>query len=423
MEAKIMKKKYGSFKAGVFLLCIITISILLLTNSVTGAIFVNKQIEQDSAIKYFEYKNDFLKYKAKIIELTKTKITLQETYFYSDGEEFNSFITSYDINSRKSLNQDSNEYYLWIWIDLNDLTDGVVHAADKTLTLVETTPEYYIFTYSDQSGCKGELYYDRSSLILQQTNDIVFYNGEWTHSKTEFVSSGYEKYEIKTLDISLRYHEDNIIPPGSPTLSTYYPPYYSKGGDKYSKAEWKCTASASWDASYITGRHYNYGEVNSGFHIPGPGAWGRGITQSWAWVKGPSGGKFSCSQSGTYKIDMSVRLNGASQVSIVNAGWLGSGSASGKNHLTGYLYDYDTGYTAGSLKKVLWEGSAVPSNFRTWNNEMTTISFNVYLYTGHKYYFKTLLYDEFRAGHILFGAGYALTGLEAKLLSVKVTKL
>lgn len=418
---KINNKK--NFKAVVILLSIVTISTLLIPINAVGVLCQNISNQQYSTIKYFEYKNNFFNYRAEIIGLTDTTITLRENYYYPAEDKFNSYIASYDVNSRKMLNQNSNEYYLWIWIDLNDLADGIVHAADKNLTLVETTPDYYILTYNDQSGIEGTLYYERSSLILEQTNDIVIINGERTYSTTIFASSGFEQYETKTPEEDTNSFLDGTIPLGAPILASYYPPYYSSGGDKYSTAEYKCTASASWDASYITGRHYNYGTVNSGPQVPGPGAWGRGIAQSWAWVRGPNIGKFICVSSGTYKIEMSIKLNGASQVSIVMAGWSGTGSASGKNVLTGYLYDYQTGYTAGSLTKTLWEGSAVPSNFRTWTNEMTTISFNAVLYSGHFYYFKTLLYAEFRAGHFLFGAGFALTGLEAKLLSVKTTKL
>ena len=412
-----------NFKAGIILLYIITLSSLLIPINVVGDFNQNIPNQQYSTVNYFEYKNNFFDYRAEIIEINDTTITLLENYYYPSGDELNSYITSYVLNSRKLLNQNSKDYYLWIWIDLNDIADGIVHAADKILNLVETTPDYYIFTYVDESGIEGTLYYGRNSLLLEQTNDFVLINGEQRFSSTVFVSSGFEEQEIISSEEKTNSFLDDNEPHSAPVLTTYSPPYSSSGGDKYSKAEYKCEATASWDASYITGRQYNYGKVNSGPQVPGFGAWGRGIAQSWAWVYGPSGGKFICISSGTYKIEMSVKLNGASQVSIVNAGWLGTGSASGKNVLTGYLYDYQTGYIAGSLTKTLWEGSAVPSNFRTWNNEMTTISFNSPLYIGHFYYFKTQLYAEFRAGHALLGAGFALTGLEAKLLSVKVTKL
>ena len=52
-----------------------------------------------------------------------------------------------------------------------------------------------------------------------------------------------------------------------------------------------------------------------------------------------------------------------------------------------------------------------------------TVTFNVYLYGGRSYYFKTELYDEFRAGHILLGVGYAKTSLQTLLLHVEVYPL
>ncbi|MFH1100741.1 MAG: hypothetical protein V1726_01730 [Methanobacteriota archaeon] len=322
------------------------------------------------------------------------------------------------------LDPNPDNYYLWIWINEADLNSGFIHAGNKTLTLIDTTPDFYVLAYFDPSGSEGTLYYSINSNILQMTYDTIIIDGESIYSSTVLIATGTGESNVPAQNQECYIKQYITNPAGQPLRgTTYQPPYYSKGGDKYSRAEWKCTASASWDANHITGRQYNYVEIDSGPHKPGLPPLGRGIAQAWAWVRGPNGGSFSCSQSGTYRIEMSVRLNGATQVSIVNAAWMGSGYASGKNILTGYLYDSGTGYLAGSLERTLFSGSAVPSNWRTWNNEMTTISFNVNLYSGHSYYFKTQLYAEFRAGHVLFGAGYALTGLEAKLLSVTITRL
>lgn len=427
---KTNKKVVGCFLAVFMLLAISLASASTYTGSENRSNISKKDDASPVVIKYFEYENDFLKYRAEIIEVTDTTITLRETYYYPSGEELNSYMVSYDINNRKRLNQNSENYYVWIWINEEDLVKDTVYAADKTLTLTETMPDFYVFTYISPEA-RGTWYYNKNSLILEKTTDVIVLDGKSVSLNTVLTDLGsyMDHDEVSKQTEQTEYNitiNDGLVHQTNFLGTTYSPPYYSKGGDDYSKAEWKCRASASWDANHATGRQYNYGAVDSGPHVPGWGLWGRGIAQSWAWVKGPSGGKFSCAQSGTYKVEMSARLNGASQISIVDAFILGSGSASGKNVLTGYLYDWDTGYTAGSLTKTLWEGTAstlVPTLFRTWGNEMTTISFNVNLYSGHQYYFKTQLYAEFRAGHVGLGAGLAETGLEAKLLSVEITCL
>ena len=270
------------------------------------------------------------------------------------------------------------EYYLWIWINKEDLSKPFIYAADKKLSLVETTPDYYVFSYSDESG-KGVFYYSRNSLTLVEAQDMILINGEQVSISTMLIDPNEKRVFDEDNTISYIDHDtndDNGYIAGSQSGSLentntgfYPPPYFAHGGYKYAKAEFSCTANANWNANCYLGLHYNYGEVNSNM-----GVWpnlpiGRGITQSWAWVKGPYGGNFTCTASGNYKVKMTFQLDGASQVSMVDAGWAGSGAASGKNILKCYLYDYETSYIAGSKIKTLFDVSVTPTMFKVWDKE------------------------------------------------------
>jgi hypothetical protein len=370
--------------------------------------------------QYFKYENDFFTYNATILEEKHNIFTLQETYYYPDGDICTSYITNYDRYTRKIISPNFGEYFLWIWINEDDLLKPVIQCGDKSLTLIETTSNYYIFTYSESSGSYGTLYYDKDSLMLSRADDVITTNEVEKYSSITLSDTGYEQLNSENIQNNVLNDLDDSND-GFYTLSTttYSPPYYGSGGHKYHNSEFRCIATASWFSS-IFSIHYNYGEVDSGPHIPGLFPLGRGIAQSWAWVIGPGGGMYTCSQSGTYKVEMDFTLDGASQVSIVNAGWMGSGSASGKNTLTVDIRDYDTGYLAGSKTVTLFEESAMPTMFKTWNNKHKTISLNVNFYSGHSYDFLTELYAEFRAGHVWLGAGFALTGLEAQLTEVRI---
>ncbi len=391
---------------------------LFLVNTVSMKISATNSFDKKPG-QYFKYENDFFTYNATILEEKNDILTLQETYYYPDGDICTSYIANYDKYTRKIISPNFGEYFLWLWINEDDLLKSIINVGDKSLTLIDTTSNYYTFTYSEPSGSYGTLYYDKDSLMLSHADDIVTTNDVEKCSSITLSDTGYQRLNSENIQSNVVKDLDDSND-GFYTLSTTYsPPYYSNWGDEYHNSEFKCTSTASW-SSDIFGKHYNYGEVNSGSHIPGSLPLGRGIAQSWAWVIGPGSGMYTCSQSGTYKVEMDFTLDGASQVSIVNAGWMGSGSASGKNTLTVDIRDYDTGYLAGSNTVTLFEGSAVPTMFKTWNNEHKTIRLNVNFYSGHSYDFKTELYAEFRAGHVLLGAGYALTGLEARLTEVRI---
>lgn len=389
-----------------FALFTIALVITIPTMSVTG----ETQQNQGKTIKYYEYKNDLFTYRAEILSSNTSTITLRETYYNSTANIKVSFTNTYSLNDRKCLNPASDNY-LWIWITPADLTKDSIQASDKTLTITETTPTYYILTYHDAAGNQGSLYYNRNTLILEKTIDHV----QDKCLSTQLISTGLTTDEGTNTQNPVQAGQVSSPSPDIHTLgtTTYYPPYYSAYGDKYSYSEGPCNARASWSASYTTGAQYNYCWVDSS------GFLSRGIAQSWAWVTGPSGGKFSCTKSGAYQIKMQVNLYGATYMFIINAGWAGTGYAAGKNILYGYLYDYDTGYIAGTTTNTLFDGSAVPTNYRVWNNVPVTLTYNVNLFSGHRYYFKTLIYGEFRAGSIGIGGAHSETGLTATLQNVK----
>lgn len=52
-----------------------------------------------------------------------------------------------------------------------------IYAADKKLALIETTPDYQVSSYSDESG-RVRLYYSRNSITLVKTHGTRVINGE-----------------------------------------------------------------------------------------------------------------------------------------------------------------------------------------------------------------------------------------------------
>ena len=451
------KKSLRKIEAGaITLLFITTVSTIVLPsnalNSIEGMTDNAQSFILNRNVTYYEYENENFDYRVEIVETTNTTITLHESY-YVDNEVFCSFVKEFDANTRKMLGTSQEDFYAWLWINEEDLSDGIVQAGNKNLTLIETTPEYYVLHYYESSGAEGALYYNASSLILEQTYDTLVIDGDEFQSSTVLVGSG----TISESDISVVSEEVDVIEqdnnPNSnnqeilnnPSLSAqgeevyiqdysngpgplgsylFNPPYKNGGGYDDHRGEFGCCVhDASWSAIYYIGRMYNYGEVvagtSCGLFMP---PWGRGIAESSAWITGPGiFGKFNVGTSDNYKIEMRFRLYGAAETSAVWALWLGSGYAESKIVLTCYLYEYDTSYIAGSKTEELYRASSSPAFVKSWDNEWITVSFNAHLYKDKSYYFKAKLYTEHKAGFILFGGATALSGLEAQLAYVSVS--
>lgn len=377
--------------------------------------------------KYYEYESSHFQFRSEIVEhsgVTAASVTVNEIYTQGDIEIQNTNI--YDLNTRQIIYPEWRDYYAWTWINEDDTYGGTVYAADKELYLFDTTPDFYVFNYSEASGSNGLVYYDIDTLMLVKTEDNIVIENDTIENNLMFSTEGYD-YTIGghfedpvNISQSVNMTQEELISHYEHSSSQiFFPPYYTASGDKYTWKQFISQVGADWEA-YASGYIWGYGETFAGPII------GRAIAQSWSWIRGPGGiGRFSPNSNGNYKITLNFIIDGVAETSISLPSWLGSGRAHGDIDLTGILYEYGTGYIVKEKTKVLYEARAPPIlwNYQSWDEEVHQISFNGNLYSNKWYFFEGELYQEHRAGALFFAVAGTESSMEAFLVLVAVTKL
>lgn len=361
-------------------------------------------------------KTEMFDYEAEIVEVTETTIRFTETYV--EGDTTLKFSTSYDIDTRRECHL--HDYYSWMWINEDDIANGTVYLADKIATVENITPEYYILSIPESSRNKSTLYYSRSDFRLVNTADYRICDDLEANATATRVATGYrtsEQTKQSLNDEGFVTGVSNPNPSGSPTYY-FYPPYYSGGryygGWGHYSHYW--SAYSSWSA--VEGKEQNYAVARGG-----PGGYGKANAYAHAELRGPKSGTFSVSKSGVYKIYKDYYLDGFVETLSTYFGWLGGGSSSGYIISKLRVFDVDTGYLVQGVWVEHWDHSLSGGLCFgcTWDHRWYQVSAHGHFYTGHTYYFKTILYTEHNAVGVGIGHGQSWSDLIETINYVKLS--